>query len=805
MIGDVDSLVATLNLEQKVRLLTGATWWVLHAEPAVGLRSMAVSDGPVGVRGIKSDETDPSANLPSASAIAASWDTALVDRLARLLAAEARRKGVDVVLGPTVNLHRSPRGGRHFECYSEDPLLTARLGTAYVRALQSCGVGATPKHYVANDSEDDRFTVDVRVDERTLREVYLRPFEDMVRDGGAWLVMAAYNTVNGTTMTEHPLLAEPLKGEWGFDGVVVSDWFAARTTVAAGNAGLDLVMPVDNSPWGEALVAAVRDGRVSEPAVDDKVRRLLRLASRVGALAGGDPVGSPEPVSPSALVREAAAAGAVLVSNRDQLLPLRPAELRRVAVFGPHAAHARTQGGGSSEVHPEYTVSPLAGLREALAGRAEVEYVAGIRLAERLQPVAVPMATRPDTGDPGLLVELLADNGTVLRTEHRRSGNLRYTTSGDLPPSAARLRASTRLRADQPGQWRLGFVGIGQVTLAVDGQTLLDEPVFPADVNPVAAWADPPQRVVTRTLAAGDEVDLVLTYEVPEGAPATVCTLGYERPPLDPAAELARAEAAARAADVAVVVVGTTEKVESEGFDRRSLALPGEQDVLVRAVAAANPRTVVVVGAGSPVLMPWRDQVGAVLLSWFGGQELGHAVADVLLGTVEPGGRLPTSWPATEADVPVLDTTPVGGRLDYREGIHIGYRAWLRAGRTPAYPFGHGLGYTTWEYEGLAVDGETARVTVRNTGQRAGKEVVQAYLSRPDSAVERPIRWLAGFAVARAEPGRAVTVDVPLDPRGFAYWSVEAGAWVTEPGAFTLSVGRSVLDTPLAATVTAGG
>jgi beta-glucosidase len=254
-----------------------------------------------------------------------------------------------------------------------------------------------------------------------------------------------------------------------------------------------------------------------------------------------------------------------------------------------------------------------------------------------------------------------------------------------------------------------------------------------------------------------------------------------------------------------VVVVGTTEKVESEGFDRRSLALPGDQDALVRAVAAANPRTVVVVGAGSPVLMPWRDQVGAVLLSWFGGQELGHAVADVLLGTVEPGGRLPTSWPAVEADVPVLDTTPVAGRLDYREGIHIGYRAWLRSGREPAYPFGHGLGYTTWEYEELVVDDLTARVTVRNTGQRAGKEVVQAYLSRPDSAVERPVRWLAGFAVARAEPGEAVTVDVPLDPRGFAYWSVEAGAWVTEPGAFTLSVGRSVLDTPLAATATAAG
>jgi beta-glucosidase len=255
--------------------------------------------------------------------------------------------------------------------------------------------------------------------------------------------------------------------------------------------------------------------------------------------------------------------------------------------------------------------------------------------------------------------------------------------------------------------------------------------------------------------------------------------------------------AAARDADVAVVVVGTSERVETEGMDRRSLALPGGQNELVRAVAAANPRTVVVVCAGSPVEMPWRDAVAAVLLTWFGGQELGNAVADVLLGTVEPGGRLPTTWPVAEADVPVLSTTPTGGRLEYTEGVHIGYRAWLRAGRLPAYPFGFGLGYTSWAYEGLSVEGMTAKVTVRNTGERAGKEVVQAYLSRPDGAVERPVRWLAGFVVARAEPGETVTVDVPLDARAFAYWSVDAQAWVAEPGAFTLSVGRNVLDTPL--------
>jgi beta-glucosidase len=793
---DVDTLVAKLTLEQKVRLVTGADWWNLFPEPGVGLRAMALSDGPVGVRGTVHDDTDPSANLPSATAIAASWDVELVARLARLLAAEARRKGVDVVLGPTVNLHRSPRGGRHFECYSEDPLLTARLGTAYVRALQACGVGATPKHYVANDAETDRFTVDNQIDERTLRELYLRPFEDMVR-AGAWLVMAAYNSVNGTTMTEHPLLAEPLKGEWGFDGVVVSDWFAARDTVAAGNAPLDLAMPSDRSPWGEDLVAAVRAGTVNEQAVDDKVRRLLRLAVRVGAL-DGQPAPVPAPADTPALLREAAARGMVLVSNPRGVLPL--ADPDRVAVIGPHAAQARTQGGGSAEVHPAYTVSPLDGLRAALAGRAEVVYEVGARLDEGLVPVAAPVATDPLDGQPGVRVELLAEDGTVLRTDHRHGGGMRYT-SGDLVPGTARLRAVTRFTADEAGRWRFGFTGIGAFTISIDGEQVLDEGALPPDVDMTTAWADPPQATVARQLAVGDELALAMTYEVVPGIPATLATLGYERPAVDPATELDAARVAAAAADVAVVVVGTTERVESEGFDRDSLALPEGQDDLVRAVAAVNPLTVVVVNAGSPVEMPWRDEVAAVLLAWFGGQEMGNALADVLLGVTEPGGRLPTTWPATEADVPVLETTPAGGRLAYDEGLHIGYRAWLRSGIAPAYPFGHGLGYTSWSYEDLAVDGAAVRVTVRNTGTRAGREVVQAYLSRPDTAVERPVRWLAGFAVARADPGQSVTVEVRLDERSFAHWSVADHAWTVEPGEFTVTVGRSVVDTPLTAAV----
>ncbi|HKT05156.1 MAG TPA: glycoside hydrolase family 3 C-terminal domain-containing protein [Rugosimonospora sp.] len=793
---DIDALLGKLSLEQKARLVTGADFWTLHPEPTVGLRAVAVSDGPVGVRGTVDDERDTSANLPSPTALAASWDTDLLARLAGLLAAEARRKGVDAVLGPTINLHRSPLGGRHFECYSEDPLLTARLGTAYVRAMQARGVGATPKHYVANDSETERFTLDARLDERSLRELYLRPFEDIVRDADPWLVMAAYNGVNGHTMTESPLLAEPLKGEWGFSGVVVSDWLATRDTVAAGNAALDLAMPALNSPWADgALLAAVRAGTVSEQALDAKVRRILVLAARVGALEGAPSAQTVAAPDIPALLREAAAAGSVLLANPSGVLPLDARALRRVAVLGPNAVQARTQGGGSATVHPAYTVSPLDGLRAALPG-VELVHVAGARVVSGLQTVDWEVATDPESGRSGTRHEVLAADGSVLDGQHRRAGRVTDLRLGAEAATAVRIRC--RLRADEPGEWQFGFTGVGAYRLAVNGETVLDGTLVPdLGVEVTSVFADPPQQKVARMLAAGEEVDLALTYDVFPDMPMLLAALGYERPALDAEAELARAAGAARGADAVIVVVGTTNKVESEGFDRTGLALPGRQDDLVRAAAAANPRTVVVVNAGSPVLMPWRDEVAAVLLSWFGGQEMGNALADVLLGAAEPGGRLPTTWPVRLEDVPVLDTTPVQGVLAYAEGIHIGYRAWLRAGTTPAYPFGHGLGYTTWAYEELAVSGAVASVRLRNTGTRVGKEVVQVYLSRPDSAVERPVRWLAGFAVVRAEPGEPVTVEVPLDPRVFQHWSVDAHAWTGEPGVFELYAGRSVTDTPL--------
>ncbi|GAA3389240.1 glycoside hydrolase family 3 C-terminal domain-containing protein [Cryptosporangium minutisporangium] len=787
----VDDLVARLDLETKVRLLSGSGVWTTQPVDEIGLRAMTLSDGPIGVRGGTDSELDPAATLPSSSALAASWDEDLLHRLGALLAGEAVRKGVDVVLGPTINLHRSPLGGRHFECFSEDPLLSGRLAAAYVRGVQENGVGACPKHYVANDAETDRMTVDNRVDERTLRELYLAPFEAVVADAEPWMVMAAYNGVNGAPMTENDLLAEPLKGEWGFSGAVVSDWGALYSGEPAARAALDLAMPGPDAQWGSSLVDAVKAGRVPEAAIDAKVRRMLLLATRVGALGGGGKTVPGRIEDASAPAREAAVAGTVLLRN-DGVLPLRAEELRRVAVLGPGARDARALGGGSATVPLPYLITPVAGLTAALAGRAEVVSAVGAGLSALLRPARADELTGPVH-----LRWLDADGCTVAEQEAGTAILVRMAAV--IPAGAVAVQLRTRFTPDEGGHWRLGATGFGECALFVDGVRVAAGEQHQTTVDIGEIFQRGPQHAATVPLRAGHGVDVRIDYRWADDAPLFRAGLVVGLP-LGPAdEELARAVDLARSSDVAVIVVGTSEDVESEGFDRTSLALPGRQDELVRAVAAVNPRTVVVVNAGAPVELPWRDDVAAVLVSWFGGMEFGAALADVLLGDAEPGGRLPTTWPAALADAPVTGTAPTGGRLEYTEGVHIGHRAYLRAGTEPAYWFGHGLGYTTWEWCSIDAQGRSAVVRLRNTGDRPGKQVVQVYAARPDSAIDRPARWLAGFAVVTAAPGETVDVPVEISARTLRHWTDDG--WAVEPGPLDLLTGPSAGDVRALVTV----
>jgi beta-glucosidase len=807
--GDLLARVALLSLEQKVRLLTGADFWSLHSEPAIGLRRLVVSDGPAGVRGETWDERNHSANLPSPTAMAASWDEDLAEEMGRLLASEARRKGVDVVLAPTVNLHRTPYSGRHFECFSEDPLLTARIGVAYVRGLQSAGVAATVKHFVANDSETERMTLDARVDERTLRELYLAPFEAIIREAGAWSVMAAYNGVNGEPMTESSLLRAVLREEWDYDGLVMSDWFATRSTEAAAKAALDLVMPGPSGPWGAALVRAVHDAGVDEAEIDAKVVRLLRFAARVGALDGPSAPAAPsfDSTRVAATLRRAAAAGFVLARNEGSALPLAPSFLTRLAVVGPNAAAARTMGGGSATVFPAYAISPLQGLRTALGPAVEVGYGVGVRASARIPVAAAPWVRRSDSAE-GVEVRFVAEDGTVLGSELRPGCAFTWHQPFPYPVPVERIEVHAVIRATDPGAYTIAGSGVGRFRMSLGGKAVFDgELRLPAGADVAAGWMVPPQACQVVHLGGGEELEVALTYVMGSAAAAgggggVSFQLGLQPPHGTDDEEIERAVALARAADVAVVVVGTTAEVESEGFDRSSLRLPGRQDELVRRVAEVNPATVVVVNAGAPVLMPWAEDVAAILLAWFPGQEFGNALADVLLGRVEPGGRLPTTWPQSERGVPSV--RPRDGVLVYDEGLFIGYRAYDRDGRAPRYPFGHGLGYSSWQYASIhapksAAPNADIRVTIelRNVGPRRSKEIVQLYASHPESALERPVRWLVGFAAIEADAGEHMTAAVVVTPRALSHWNVEAGRWEQEAGTFKLHAGSSSAVLPL--------
>lgn len=794
----IDALVDQLTTAEKVQLLTGRDFWTTWPIEKIGLRRILMSDGPSGVRGEVWDERDPSLNLPSATALSASWDRAIAKRYGAAAAVEARRKGVDVVLGPTINLHRSPLGGRHFEAFSEDPLLTGDLAASYVDGVQENGVAATPKHYIANDYETDRFTASTEVSDRALRELYLLAFEKAVTEAHAWAVMSSYNAINGVTASENDLLETPLNSEWGFDGIVVSDWTGVRSVDSA-KASQDVAMPGPNPWWSEGpLLAAVQDGSVPEAAIDRKVRRILTLAARVGALEGFEPVAA-QPVHVEdgvAFVREAEAEGTVLVRNTG-ILPLDASAVSRIAVIGHNADQARTQGGGSATVVPSQVVSPLDGIRSAFPG-ASVDYAIGAVVQEGIAEFPLSTITNPGTGEPGARVAFVKD-GEELYVEDRRATAL-FWFGGDAPTREAdRLDITTTYTAPSTGTVRIGIGAAGHSRMWIDGSLVLDEFVGFEGDQLGAAFLNPPARSVPVPVTAGQDVAIRIEYDVVQDETlggVLAYQFGTEPSDEDPSVLIEAAVAAATGADVAVVVVGTNSKVESEGYDRSSLALPGHQDDLVRAVAAANPNTVVVVNAGSPVEMPWRDDVAAVLLTWFGGQEYGNALADVLTGAAEPGGRLPTTWPAAMADVPVLDVTPVDGTVSYDEGVHIGYRAWLRAGTTPAYPFGHGLGYTTWTIDGVSAtptvregDAVIVTATVANTGDRAGKHVVQVYASRESSAVDRPVRWLVGFAPVRLGAGESTEVSIEVPARAFAHWD---GAWAYEPGAFTLHVGASV-------------
>jgi beta-glucosidase len=750
---DIDQRLARLTLERKVRLLTGATMFTLRGDEEIGLESMAFSDGPTGVRGLDFTGGPLTCLFPHATLLASSWRTETTKEVGRLLAEEAERQHIHVVLGPTVNLHRTPLGGRLFEAYSEDPLLTGHLAAAYVSGLQSQGIGACVKHLVANEAETDRHGVDSVVDERALRELYLLPFEIAVDDADPWSVMAAYNKVNGIAATEHgPVNNGILKGEWGWPGLLMSDWFATQTAAPAANGGLDLVMPGPTGPWGPALVAAVQAGEVDEAVIDDHLRRLLVLASRVGALDAPRAWRTDLPEPGGAVRREQltrlAAEGMTVLANGGSLPLARGAS---VALIGRPALETTCMGGGSASVRAPHQVSIADGLIEATDGVTVVD--------------GVTVRVRPRAGRFSMRVRMYGESGALL-SDHvsEEAKTVGFMPDQELAEPVTRVVMSATVPG---GAMRVGVLAVGRATVTV-GDASYDVTLESESDDIGGDFLRPPGWQTDVVLDGPTE----LVADVTLGGWAGLGLVAEPTPPTDDEA-IAAAVAAASVAEVAVVVVGLTEEQETEAFDKSTLALPGRQDELVTAVAAAARRTVVVVNAATPVLMPWAAEVDAILWAGLPGQEGGHAVAAALLGDIEPAGRLVTSFPAADGASPAWDVVPTSGKLAYEEGVYVGYRGYAaRRAPAPAYWFGQGLGYGEWEYGEVTLADSVVSVDLTNVSARASREVVQVYLQPTED--DQPIR-LVGFSTVTLGAGESRTIEVTCDPRASRTW--DDGAW----------------------------
>lgn len=798
--------LALLTLQEKCRLLGGASTWRTHAIPRLDIPAIKMSDGPNGVRGESLGATrTPGLNIPTSIVVGASWDVDLAHQLGVLLGHEARRKAVHVLLAPTVNLHRTPIGGRTFECLSEDPELTAQLAAAIVRGVQSQEVAVTVKHFAANDTEVDRMTVDAQVDETTLREFYLRPFEATVIDAGAWGVMSSYNKVNGEyAANNRELLHEVLRVDWGFDGFVVSDWFGAHDTVASVRAGLDVPMPGPATIYGKKLLQAVEKGLVGEAEINARVEAVLRLIERTradewSASSAEQTVDDP---SERALIRKASAAGSVLVrnvlvSNVALALPITPGSVRSIAVVGPNAKVTRTQGGGSSSLQAISTSTILGGL-QARYGGDTVKWRRGTSI-DKLAPIVGAEQLRTPDGKPGWRVEYFDRDDTSSPPAHTdTTAHSALTFFGAAPPGVDPFDFTVVITGefipDVDGTHDVSLVITGMGSLTVNDEVVVDDSlgVLPRSREYFGFGSEEQMQGIP--MKEGVPVRFVARMRTRAGFSAI--RIGV-RAPQDPD-ELNAAVQLAADADVAIVVVGTNDEWETEGHDRDSIMLPGRQDELVQRVAAVNPRTIVVVNAGAPVAMPWINDVEAVLIGFFGGMEMGNAIADVLAGDVDPGGRLPVAYPKHLEDSPAMrNYAPVNGAQRYTEGEWYGWRGQARNMVEPLIPFGHGLSYgdATWGAPRVSVERSWPRcqvtVPVSCVSARAATVVVQCYVRRAGDT--NPPR-LAAWCKRVFEPSSFADVVVNVPWTAFRRWNPARRAWRVEGGEWEILVAASSVD-----------
>ena len=794
----VEALLDQMTLEEQVSLLAGSNMWNTVPNERLGIPKMRVSDGPAGVRGSRFDGP-ASMNIPCSTAIAASWDMSLVREVGELLGRELEAKGARVHLAPTVNLHRTPVGGRNFECMSEDPLLTALTAIEYVKGVQSNGVASCIKHLVGNDTEFERMTIDSQVDERTLREVYLFPFERAVKDADVLSIMTSYNRINGPYAADSEwLLQDVARDEWGFEGAFISDWYGLHSTAEGANAGLDLEMPGPTLHRGKKLLEAVSQGEVSADVIRERARNVLNLMERTGALdAPPGPEVTRDDAHDLAILRRASSAGMVLLQNKENTLPLRAAALKRVAVLGPNAETANIMGGGSAHVTPTRVSHPL----DALVNRLQplgidVQHSAGCNINKKLPEL--DMRNLSDVRMDYFNDVEQMENPSAVPDMTGTTGVFRLLWTGDPlgrrePNISFGARMSATFTPHVSGEWSFSLESVAAARILINGVVILDN----ADATSGGSFfgMGKPETIVKHVVEAEKEYSLVVEVRhTPIGSALSGVNIGAMAP-ID-ADQMGEAIDLAAKCDVSIVVVGTNDDWESEGWDREDIDLPGKQDILIHEVAKVSKRTIVVINAGSPVAMPWLHEVDAVLYTWFAGQEMGDALVDLLLGDVEPSGRLPVTMPRRMEDTPASEHHPGrNGAAKYLEGRLIGYRWYDTIGREPQFPFGFGLGYASIDVADAASNGtHMVNTTLVNTSDRDGLQVVQVYahlVNRDGLANDEPFQRLVGWARVAVPAGASVNAVVKLDRDAYRTWDVENSKWVQWSGEVELRVGTS--------------
>lgn len=810
----INSLIEQMTLEEKIQMVHGhegpesdPAIGYIPPIPRLGIPDLQLTDGPVGIR------HGQATAFPATIGLAATWDRNLVEQFGTALGKEAKARDQDVLLAPAMNINRVPTGGRTFEYFSEDPYLSGEVGVSYTDGVQSEGIIATAKHYIANNQEAYRHEVSADISERALREIYLPSFKAAVQDGNIGSVMASYNRVNGERMTENErLLTDVLKNEWGFDGYVVSDWGATYSTVDAAKAGLDLEMP-QGKYFGKDLRKAVQDGRVSIETLDDKVTRIIREMSTMGILDGeynGGP-GVIDSQSHRALARQTAEEGAVMLKNEDETLPLDEDELNSIAVLGLSADEAKVGGGGSSDVAPIYTVDPLSAIEDRVGEDTTIEYEPG-DARDGFSPIPSTALT-----PPGANKEERGVKGEYYNNEDLSGDPILTRTDSEIdfqfgPESPAGIIDDQTYSARWTGTLNPPEAGTYTLSLASDDGSRL----YLNDELIIDNWGphDEQQKTTTKDLDSESSYSLRVEYYERQGDASI--TLGWDAPHLE--SQLQQAIKLAEDSDAAIVFASGS---STEGRDRDDLVLDRNQNQLISGVLNANERSTVVLRTGGPVVMPWIENASSVLEMWYPGQEDGNATAAVLFGDTDPAGRLPITFGkhfddypiATQGQYPGIDEPGDGDYpvAEYSEGVFVGYRYFDEHDIDPLFPFGHGLSYSSFKYEDLQIsDVESTQtsvkvqVTVKNTGDRNAQETLQLYIEDEQASVDRPPKELKGFRSINLCEGESKRLSFTLEKSAFSFWDSDCDSWIVEEGKFNVLIGRSSRDIRLSGSVQMG-